>query len=292
MEINLIYVFSAVIFLGLINIIIIYMLKNKVLLIEAKLYQQNESDTQKLASELNNVKSELNSSIEVNNLNIKQWLDSINKAQNDNVINLKSSLFTALEESSSTQLKTVNNIVTDIKVKFDEVRNAIEKSEMTLDVHINKLGEDQKVNAFTSKQQQLANVEQLSNLVQTLRIENIIDITNELSKHTELKVETTDFIKYLGDCKVLKIVDTHSGQITKVSYEDGIKKSTDTFADEKLKYQMFYDETGKAQRGIEFDKDGNATFEYVYDDAGEISKRIEFNYDEAGQEINQIEKSY
>lgn len=157
---------------------------------------------------------------------------------------------------------------------------------------INELLKQVNQAAFDEKHQQLTHFEQLTKQLHTLRIENIVEMTNELGKHNELKVDSSDFIKHLGDCKVVKIEDKHTGQVTQVYYENGIKRSTDTFAGEELKYQMFYNESGKAERGIELNSQGNIAFEYIYDDAGEIGKRFEYSYDELGNQKDKQEVSY
>ncbi|QQX81375.1 hypothetical protein JK628_05790 [Shewanella sp. KX20019] len=314
MEINLTYVFSAVIALGLINLAFIFSLKNKVLSMETKLQQQNKSDSQMLGNELINVQTDLNS-------NIKKLFETLTIAQNETILDFKSSLQSEfkgskiqsqeqmksiikrwnelsdksnsnLEQNNAALNKAVNKMALDLDSKLNDVNQAVKTTEKNIQKRFNESEKEQKTNAFSSKQEQLSNLAQLSSLVKTLRIENVIELTNELGKHNELKVETSDFIKHLGDCKVLKIEDIHSGQITQVYYENGIKRSTDTFAGKNLKYQMFYDATGKAQRGIELDSEGNTTFEYIYDDAGEISKRIEFSYDGTGKKSKQIEKTY
>jgi hypothetical protein len=289
MEINLIYIFSAVIIFGLINFVFIFTLKGKVQDVETRLHQENKTELAALKQLISDNQSTLALSIESLNVNTVEMLDATTKRLNEQFSSLES-LLTSEVKNNNTANKELAQLIISTLSDHNAVISA--KSEAKVLTQLIDAQEHQKTMAFSSKQEQLANLAQLSSLVQTLRIENIVEITNELSKHNELKVETPDFIKHLGDCKVLKIEDAHSGQVTQVFYENGIKRSTDTFAGENLKYQMFYDETGKAQRGIELDTDGKTTFEYTYDDAGEICKRIEFNYDEAGQESNQIEKSY
>lgn len=289
MEINLIYMFLAVIIVSLINLVFIFTLKDRVQGFERRLHQENKTELTTLKQLINDNQSTLVLSIENLNVNTVEKLDVIMKVVNERISSLENLLTNEVKNNNAENKELAQLIVSNLS---NHITVTSANSEVKLLAQLINIQDYQKTIAFSNKQEQLANLAQLSSLVQTLRIENIVEITNELSKHNELRVETPDFIKHLGDCKVLKIEDTYSGQFTQVFYENGIKRSTNTFSGEKLKYQMFYDETGKAQRGIEFDSDGNTIFEYIYDDAGEVSKRIEFNYDEAGQEINQIKKSY
>lgn len=49
-----------------------------------------------------------------------------------------------------------------------------------------------------------------------------------------------------------------------------------------IKYQ-----NDKIKDGIEFDKDGNVIFEYFYNEAEEISKKIEYEYHNNGKRIKE-----
>ncbi|WP_352298530.1 hypothetical protein, partial [Pseudoalteromonas sp. 20-MNA-CIBAN-0454] len=85
--------------------------------------------------------------------------------------------------------------------------------EVTLNNSIIDLGKEQHKVAFVNNKNQLSNFETLTTLLQSSRIDNIIELTNELGKHKKLTVETEDFFKKLGDCKVLTIEDKSTGQI-------------------------------------------------------------------------------
>ncbi len=145
---------------------------------------------------------------------------------------------------------------------------------------------------FNQQQAKLSLLEQLTSQLQSLRTDNLVSLTNELAKHQELRIENDDFVKQLGDCKVTKIKDKHSGQISHLIYQDGLKQRSDTYAEEQLKYQMHFDETGKPQQGLEFDEQGNCIFEYHYNAAGEIEQRIENRFDESGKQIEQVAVAY
>ncbi|SDJ52838.1 hypothetical protein SAMN04488540_10982 [Ferrimonas sediminum] len=134
----------------------------------------------------------------------------------------------------------------------------------------------QRQSEFGRKQGERSMIEQLSGVIQALKIENAIELTNGLASGKELKVETADFIKHLGDCKVTRMEDKASNQVTEIIYNEGKKVASQTFADGLLKYQMTFDSDGKLTKGEEFDDQGNMVFEYQYNAAGEITNRIDF----------------
>ncbi|CAM3042618.1 hypothetical protein PAT01_35190 [Pseudoalteromonas atlantica] len=206
-------------------------------------------------------------------------------------IKLLSSLDESFSKVNESSKKGFESLSISTKEAVELITTDLKRTEVTLNNSIIDLGKEQHKVAFVNNQNQLSNFETLTTLLQSIRIDNIIELTNELGKHKKLTVETEDFVKKLGDCKVLTIEDKLTGQITQVYYENGIKRSTDTFSGEHLKYQMFFNEDGKASRGVELDTEGNLTFEYLYNEAGEVNKRIEHVYDNSGS-VQKIEKSY
>lgn len=171
------------------------------------------------------------------------------------------------------------------QTQLEQVHNSINERLIGL----KQLGERSE---FAGKQSSQATLEQLTAQIQRLRTDNLVSLTNELAQHQDLQLVTDDFIKTLGECKVTQIEDKHSGQMTRIYYEQNIKRRSDTFAGELLKYQMVFNEDGKPSVGREFDAKGNLVFEYTYDEAGEISKRVETKYDRSGQQASQLEVAY
>jgi hypothetical protein len=161
-----------------------------------------------------------------------------------------------------------------------------------LDITNDNFEKELKTQAFTTKQDRTSAFEQLSNLVQTLRVGNLTELTNNIAKQKNLTISTADFEKHLGDCKVVQMTDKHTGQVTRFNYEKGIKRSSDTLAGDTLKYQMFFDNEGKVSKGIEFNDNGDISFEYEYDKAGEIGKRNEYIYSDKAEAPKKIEKVY
>lgn len=155
-----------------------------------------------------------------------------------------------------------------------------------------ELEKELKTQSFRTKQERTSAFEQLSSLIQTIRIENLSEITSSIAKSKNLKISTSDFEKDLGDCKVVQMIDKHTGQVTRFNYEKGVKRSSDTLAGDLLKYQMLFDDEGKVSKGIEFNDNGDIAFEYEYDKAGEIGKRNEYIYSSKTKVPKKIEKVY
>jgi len=155
-----------------------------------------------------------------------------------------------------------------------------------------ELDRELKTQSFKIKQERTSAFEQLSSLIQTIRVENLSEITSNIAKQKNLKINTSDFEKHLGDCKVVQMIDKHTGQVTRFNYEKGIKRSSDTLDGDVLKYQMFFDDQGKVSKGVEFNDNGDITFEYEYDKAGEISKRNEYIYSNKTKAPKKLEKVY
>ncbi|GGP64147.1 hypothetical protein GCM10009347_32620 [Shewanella algicola] len=198
-------------------------------------------------------------------------------------------LNTALQDS-------LTKVLAQLASDHGEMQNHVNEANRQLNTAIKlaqvEVGKESNKLLFTYKQQQLANLETLSGLIQNLRVQNLVELTNELAQHTELSVDTQDFVKHLGECKVVKVEDKHSGQVTQIYYENGVKHSSDTLLGEQLKYQMFYDHDGKLVKGIEYDEQQRVSFEYLYDAAGEINQRVEFAYDANGKQAEPISKVY
>lgn len=198
-------------------------------------------------------------------------------------------LDTALQDSLS-------KVLAQLGSQHGEMQNHVNEANRQLNTAIKhaqvEVGKESNKLLFTYKQQQLANLETLSGLIQNLRVQNLVELTNELAQHTELTVDTQDFVKHLGECKVVKVEDKHSGQVTQIYYENGVKHSSDTLLGEQLKYQMFYDHDGKLVKGVEYDDQQRVSFEYLYDAAGEINQRVEFAYDANGKQAEPISKVY
>ncbi|MBU2024927.1 MAG: hypothetical protein KJ609_19340 [Gammaproteobacteria bacterium] len=303
MEINLNIVFTAVLALAVINILIFFLLNKRMATLETKSNAKIDEHSSQMKKEV----SDLLQSMKTSLLDIKTAQSQQFEITNSKVEKQKEQLVLQqevlskatnqmIEKFANTNSAESKILSESINLGFTQSMQQIQASQKSLEglvvTKFDELRKSTKQEIFANRQQELTNFEQLTKQVQMLRIENIVELTNSLGEHNELQVDTDDFIKYLGDCKVLKIEDKLTGQFTQINYENGVKRSSDTFLGDELKYQMFFDELGKAQRGIEFNDQNEVIFEYHYDQAGEINKRIEFIYDESSKETKQLETNY
>lgn len=322
MEISLTHILLAAIGMGVLVIIVQAIIFNKLKLLQAQASQQASDGNQQHSGAIEAMQAMVQDLLQVGVEEIKaaqldcqnknqQSLKAVNQlitakiqdAQTENT-KMHSQLQTQLQQlqqdvstqSSEQHKQTTSKIIAAIASTQGLIQASISNTGSQLNTAIqgaqDELEKDANQLMFTHKQQQLSNLETLSGLIQNLRVQNLVELTNELAQHTELKVDTLDFVKHLGECKVVKIEDKHTGQVTQVYYENGIKHSSDTLQGEQLKYQMFYDHEGKLVKGIEYGDDQRVIFEYLYDGAGEISQRLEYGYDANGKQANPIKKVY
>ncbi|WP_160064999.1 hypothetical protein [Psychromonas sp. L1A2] len=184
-------------------------------------------------------------------------LDKLNAINKQNNIELINKLIESEKLSLTTMSKIHKQLISEIQGSKSDLVKELQK------------------NIFINKQAQISLKEQIASNVQSMKIENAIDLTNKLTEGRDLKVETKDFIKHLGGCKVTKIEDKAANQKTEIIYKDGLKVASETYANNKLKYIMSYDKNGKLSKGEEFCDQGKLAFEYQYNEAGEVSKRID-----------------
>ncbi|TKB48446.1 hypothetical protein FCL40_12100 [Ferrimonas sediminicola] len=185
-------------------------------------------------------------------------------------------------------LQAVKESRTHTHAEFDQLQEAMASQRARLEADLAEVGRTQRKEAealgsqaqqlagqqrLVAHQAQLALVEQLTGLVQSLKITNAVDLTHALVEGRELKVETEEFVKQLGECKVTAMEDKLSGQVTEILYQEGRKVSSRTFENGQLKYQISFDEQGRATKGEEFNQKGELAFEYHYDLAGEVASR-------------------
>ncbi|WGV98563.1 chemotaxis protein [Vibrio sp. YMD68] len=225
--------------------------------------------------------------------------EALKQAHNDSFAALTAShkkqakdLLDALSEAEARQSLAITSLNAYQSEQFALRQKQLEQVHVAINERLTGLKQLGERSEFAGKQSSRAMLEQLTAQIQRLRADNLVSLTNELAQHQDLKLVTDDFIKTLGECKVTHIEDKHSGQMTNIYYEQNIKRRSDTFAGELLKYQMLFNKDGKPSVGREFDTMGNLVFEYTYDDAGEISKRVETTYDCSGQQSSQSEVAY
>lgn len=202
--------------------------------------------------------------------NLKENSKSLQKnvlENTDNVIGVLKNELELLDSKLSTTLKDVRNDSVEIK-------NISEKYGLTI--------KNQFENSFQN----------IVQLVNNLRLDNLINVSNEIGKYKQGIYEDEHFFQEVGFCKIIRISDKNSGDITNVYYgENGEKSYTETYAGDVLKYSMQY-ENNKLKIGKEFDINGKISFEYYYDNVEEITKKIEYIYDNNLELQNKKEINY
>lgn len=198
-------------------------------------------------------------------------LQEIN-TKSENIVNQNVQLNTHIQkdlsESKNDMLKELKELSQLSKNNFEIIRNDVvnsfvqqEKVGITIQTKIN--------NTFFN----------MVTLVNNLRLDNLINVSNEINKYKEGIYEDEHFLQEVGHCKIIKITDKESQDITYINYTDNGEKSyTETYHDNILKYSMKY-ENNKLKIGMEFDVNGEISFEYFYNEMEEIDKKIEYIYD-------------
>jgi hypothetical protein len=179
---------------------------------------------------------------------------------------------TVIEENQRKDDENANQLTKQIQLtvsKIDEIHalnNAFEKTSIDIKNKIN------------------TQFEHILQTVNSLKIENYIEVNNMLNKYRKLEVEDKHFVQELGDYKILKIVDKATNEVTDITYENGLKKETRTFKNELPKYATEY-ENGVLKRGFELDDNGDILFEYEYNAIGEVATSIEYSYTNGTKKI-------
>lgn len=219
---------------------------------------------------------------------VENELDNGFKSSNEELKNVAVSIKSSLDENIdavSKRISTLSDTVTEsIKTESQMLKKSLEasleKHSNTTDTKINEVLKIQDKNMINLKSKLENNFYNVVKLVHNLRLDNLINVSNEISKYKEGVYEDEHFLQEVGHCKIIKLTDKNSGEITNVYYdENGNKSYTETLSNDKLKYKMQY-ENGKLSNGAELNNDGDIVFEYFYDDAEEVNRKIEYIYDE------------
>ena len=253
--------------------------------------------------------------------NIKEIGDNINKTVLDNVKILSENIdnfkisnqmiveesITKIENLIKTQNEQLNK---NINRNYEATLESNDKTKLTvlnelkllnskIISSINDVKNDTQNFSTSFEKYQINNKNQLENnfqntvrLVNNLRLDNLINVSNEIGKYKNGVVEDEHFLQEVGSCKIIKLTDKQSGEITEVYYnEDGEKSHTQTFLNNVLKYEMQYS-NGVLSKGFEYNDEGQVIFAYGYDEAGEISTKIEYEYDNTGKQIEKSKIKY
>ena len=212
----------------------------------------------------------LENSKKLNNI-VEQILESNKKIKlnNENILNTSMELKNAIKQD----FVIFNN---DIKLSTSSIEDKVE--------NYIKLQDKITINLGTKLENYFTNI---TKIISTLKIDNLISITNEVNKYRQGILEDEFFLQEVGHCKIIKFTDKSNNDFTEVFYNDsGEKLYAETYSEDKLKFLIKY-QNDKIKDGIEFDKDGNVIFEYFYNEAEEISKKIEYEYHNNGKRIKE-----
>ena len=212
----------------------------------------------------------LENSEKLNNI-VEQILESNKniKLNNENILNTSMELKNAIKQD----FVIFNN---DIKLSTSSIEDKVE--------NYIKLQDKTTINLGTKLENYFTNI---TKIISTLKIDNLISITNEINKYRQGVLEDEFFLQEVGHCKIIKFTDKSNNDFTEVFYNDsGEKLYAETYSEDKLKFLIKY-QNDKIKDGIEFDKDGNVIFEYFYNEAEEISKKIEYEYHNNGKRIKE-----
>ncbi|MFX4208611.1 hypothetical protein ACOTWV_07450 [Aliarcobacter butzleri] len=207
--------------------------------------------------------------------NLNSKIDNIEKSVLENNKNIK--LNNELLLNSSSYLKDIKeedfvNLDKNIKLAIFNIEKYVKSQDKNA------------INVGTKLDNYFINV---TKIISTLKIDNLIGITNEVNKYRQGILEDEFFLQEVGHCKIVKFTDKRNNDFTEVSYNEfGEKLYAKTYSENKLKLLIKY-QNDKIKEGIEFDKDGNEIFEYFYNEAEEISKKIEYEYDNEGKKIKE-----
>ena len=212
----------------------------------------------------------LENSEKLNNI-VEQILESNKniKLNNENILNTSMELKNTIKQD----FVIFNN---DIKLSTSSIEDKVENYIKSQDKNAINVG-TKLDNYFTN----------ITKIISTLKIDNLISITNEVNKYRQGILEDEFFLQEVGHCKIIKFTDKSNNDFTEVFYNDsGEKLYAETYSEDKLKFLIKY-QNDKIKDGIEFDKDGNVIFEYFYNEAEEISKKIEYEYHNNGKRIKE-----
>lgn len=239
---------------------------------------------------------DLNSKIDVidgHNLENSKKLDVIDKYVLENSEKLNNIVEQILESNKNIKLNNENILSTSMELKntikqdFVIFNNDIKLSTSSIEDKVENYIKSQDKNAINLGTKLDNYFTNITKIISTLKIDNLISITNEVNKYRQGILEDEFFLQEVGHCKIIKFTDKSNNDFTEVFYNDsGEKLYAETYSEDKLKFLIKY-QNDKIKDGIEFDKDGNVIFEYFYNEAEEISKKIEYEYHNNGKRIKE-----
>ncbi|WP_373002030.1 hypothetical protein [Sulfurimonas sp.] len=211
---------------------------------------------------------------------VKRIDNSIN-SQNEKLLQSYNSLQVKLEEDISL-LKNIFEKNSDSTT--NDIKN-IESSLLNKHKEFNKSIDTIKANLGTYT----TNIQRQINHA---RLDNIISFSNEISKYKNGIEEDEYFLKEVNECKIYRMTDKTTNEVTNIYYKDGLKSYTETFLEHKLIHKLYYSAENVLEKGEDYGNNGELLVDYQYDEAGEISQKTEYEYDNESNIINKIEMKY
>ena len=249
------------------------------------------------------LKSSINDLLGSNN---KSILDEIGGLSNsvDLIQNLNVDLAQSTNEHIKKSLDKHNEKITlfmaeNIEKSNTDITGQLKRLSTNMTTGISEIKEDylrylnymKKLQEY-NKKELAENFKSMIKLFPILRIDNLVDLNNEIAKYRNGVIEDDYFLQEVGHCKVTKLIDKQTNEITEVTYDNnGLKNNTQTFLDGKIKYEMSYMD-GLLHEGKEYNDEQQVAFHYQYNEAGEVSKKTEYTYDENGEIKNKKEINY
>lgn len=250
--------------------------------------QINQFLEKEIINSMNNLQKEFQNELKIiKNLYEEQFITIAEKIK-DESINISKQNEQLTNSIHKDLIESKNSLLN----KFEKLAQLSIDSSEIINGNIKEISQNQEKNSINLQTKLNNDFTNIVQLVNNLRLDNLINVSNEIGKYKEGIYEDTHFLQEVGHCKIIRVTDKKSNEITNVYYDDkGEKSYTETFDSDKLKYTMKY-ENGKLRNGIELDKNGEILFEYIYDDAEEITKKIEYIYNEDTTLKEKKEKNY
>lgn len=278
---------NPVLIFSLLSLIIVllglslFILRARMTLLENKLLESEVS----VQSGLNQLHEVVSSSLEASESSTNKYLKiltgKIEGLRGDFSESVRESQM-KVEESLSVSGKVLvdqlegvsNNIATaqsKAHTKLNEVRseliNEVEKSALKqTDIIIGSMNET----AVDSKKLVQESTGTILDLIELVRVSNVLTENRNLYDQGRLVLETESFVKIFDKCELTSIEDKETGQVTMNEYHDGKLSLSKTYRTDSLEYVGYYE--GGVLKKMEdlTGPEGNNVTQYEYDEAGEV----------------------
>lgn len=232
-------------------------------------------------------------------LNIKESVASLKKDMLDHISSSEHKTIQGIERSSDRSIDKLNK---ELQKHISDVEHrTIQKIELSIVESIGGLKSELMKQTLESNEELLNALEGHSELVKSTsheltKLKDVLldghvrvsfpvyhsmlnEVANEIKWSEDKALLTTKdgLVKHLIGFKISKIEDKNNNQTTEFLYENNKKVASETLEGNKLRYRMSFNEDEKPVLGQEFGAAGRVEFEYYYDAAGEIEKRIDYS---------------